>query len=205
MALPPFLRGSGSQYFDPGKASSWDVAFIDVIQVPGYVQCVPKTSRKIDVANGPGFDSAQIRMQGVDPGALSITIVVWTAQQLHDLEILLKKIAPVAGQTTYANGRYTTTTPAAAGGGKPTQRPASFSFYHPAADAAGIRSIIVEEVEWFTQGPVPQSRQVVLSCKQAMPPKKVFTGTAVLNAPNVGGVANAPPANSPAKKGPGPR
>lgn len=161
------------------------------------MKCVPKTTRKVDVANGPGLDAATLRLQGVDPGAFSLAIVVWTKLHLSQIEALLAKVAPVAGRTTYANGRYTTTPT----GGK-TPRPASFSFYHPAPAAAGIGTIIVEGVEWFADGPVKQSKMVTLDCKQALPPKKIISGTPQLNAANVGGVPNATnPANSPAKRG----
>jgi len=160
------------------------------------VKCVPKTSRKIDVANAAGLDAATLRLQGVDPGTWSLVIVVWTAEQLAALEVLLAKVAPVAGRVTYANNRYTS----ANGAGE--KRPASFTIYHPALAAAGLASFVVGEVEWFAEGPVKQSRQVTLSCTQALPPKKAFTGTGQLNAPNEGGVPNAPPSSSSAKRGP---
>lgn len=202
MALPPYLKNSGTQFYNPSLGSAWDIAYLDVIQIPGIVKCVPKTSRKVDVANGPGLSSATLRLQGVDPGTFSLAIVTWTPEQLAELEFLLKKVAPIAGQTKYANGRYTTTpTPVAGSKAKPP-RPASFTFYHPAASAAGIESIIVEGVEWFAEGPVKQSKMVTLDCKQALPTKPVVSGTPQLNAPNLGGVPNAPnPANSAGKRG----
>lgn len=188
MALPPFLEGSGREYFNPGLGSVWDVAFLDGQQVPGIVKCVPKTARKVDEANGPGLDAATLRLQGVSAGTFSLVIVVWTPVHLIALDALLARVAPVAGRTVYAQGKYTTnTTPTP---GNPSQkRPASFTFYHPATYAAGILSIIVEEVEWFGDGPVAQSKQVTLGCKQALPSKKVLSGTPRLNAP---GVADEP-------------
>lgn len=166
--------------------------------IPGIVKCVPKTSRKVDTANAPGLDAATIRLQGLDPGAFSLEILTWTAEQQAALEALLSRVAPVAGKTTYTGGRYTTTTPAAAGSQK---RPASFQFHHPAAAAAGIASIVIEAVTWFAPGPVPQSRVCTLECKQAMPPKKIIAGTPQLNAANLGGVPGAP-STSAAKRGP---
>lgn len=197
MAIPVFLQNSGVAQFDPSLGSDWDVAFIDNVQVPGIVKVVPKTTRKIDVANAPGLAAATLRFQGIDPGAFSLAITVWTPQQQADLETLLVKVAPVAGRVTYANGKYTNTGPTG------EKKPASFTFYHPAAAAAGIGSIVVESVTWYDDGPAPQSKQVVLDCKQALPPKKVFAGTPQLNAPNVGGVGNAtPPSAGTSAKGP---
>ncbi len=191
MALPPFLEGSGREYFNPGLGSVWDVAFLDGQQVPGIVKCVPKTARKVDEANGPGLDAATLRLQGVSAGTFSLVIVVWTQVQIDALDQLLARVAPVAGRTVYAQGKYTTTTTPTPG--NPSQkRPASFTFYHPAAFAAGILSIIVEEIEWFGDGPVAQSKQVTLGCKQALPSKKVISGTPQLNAANVAGVADSP-------------
>lgn len=146
------------------------------------------------MANAPGLDAATLRLQGVDPGTFSLVIVVWTRLHLSQLEALLAKVAPVAGRTKYAGGRYQTTPT----GGK-TPRPASFTFYHPAAAAAGIGTIIVEGVEWFAEGPVKQSKQVTLDCKQALPPKKTFSGNPRVDATNVANVTN--PASSQAKRG----
>ena len=197
MAIPVFLQNSGVAQFDPSLGSDWDVAFIDNVQVPGVVKCVPKTSRKVDVANAPGQAAATMRFQGIDPGAFSLTITVWTPQQQADLETMLIKVAPAAGRTTYANGKYTTT------GTAGDKRPASFTFYHPAAAAAGIGTIIVESLTWYEAGPAPQSKQVVLECKQALPPKRVFTGIVTVSAPNKGGVGNAtPPSAGNTAKGP---
>lgn len=176
--------------------SDWDIAFIDGEQVPGIVKCVPKTSRKVDVANAPGLDAATLRLQGVDPGSFSLSIVVWTRLHLSQLEALLGKIAPVAGRTKYTSGRYQTTPT----GGK-TPRPASFTFYHPAAAAAGIGIIIVEDVEWFAEGPVKQSKMVTLGCKQALPPKKVFSGNPKVDAANAASVTRDHPSDSQAKRG----
>lgn len=196
MGIPVFLQGSGTEYFSPGLGSDWDTAFIDGAQVPGLVKCVPKTSRKIDVANAAGLDAATLRLQGVDPGTWSLVIVVWTREQLAALEALLAKVAPVAGRVTYANGKYTSTNRAG------EKRPASFTVYHPALAAAGLASFVVGEVEWFAEGPVPQSRQVTLSCTQALPPKKIIPGTPQLNAANAAGVPNAAPSSSAGKRGP---
>lgn len=197
MSIPVFLQGSGTEYYPPGLGSDWDTAFIDGAQVPGLVKCVPKTSRKIDVANAAGLDAATLRLQGIDPGTWSLVIVVWTRDQLAALEALLAKVAPVAGRVTYANGKYTSTNSATG-----EKRPASFTVYHPALAAAGLATFVVGEVEWFAEGPVKQSRQVTLSCTQALPPKKIIPGTPQLNAANLGGVPNAPPSTSAGKRGP---
>lgn len=189
MATPVFLEGSGVQQFDPSLGSDWDVAFIDGEQVPGLVKCVPKTARKIDVANSPGLDAATLRFQGMDPGTFSLSVMVWTAEQQSALESLLAKVAPAPGRTTYANGKYTSTDKSG------QKRPASFQFYHPAAAAAGITTIVVESVSWYEDGPVPQSRSCTLDCKQALPPKKAIQGTPQINTANLGGI---PPAGAPA-------
>jgi hypothetical protein len=193
----PFLPNSGDsalEFFNPADGSLWDVAFLDGQQVPGIVTCVPKTARKVDVANGPGLDSATIRFQGMDPGVFSLVIVVWTEQQQTQLEALLAKVAPRPGRITYANSAYTNTSVA---GKDVTKRPASFTFSHPAAALAGISVIVIEDVEWYAQGPVPQSRQVALSCKQVLPPKKTIAGTPQINTANLGGVPGATPAGLP--------
>lgn len=195
MSIPVFLQGSGTEYYPPGLGSDWDTAFIDGAQVPGLVKCVPKTSRKIDVANAAGLDAATLRLQGVDPGTWSLVIVVWTRDQIAALEALLAKVAPVAGRPVYTNGKYVSTNRATG-----DKRPASFTVYHPALAAAGLATFVVGEVEWFAEGPVKQSRQVTLSCTQALPPKKVFTGNPKVTGANVGGV-NSTPSQSPAKRG----
>jgi hypothetical protein len=188
------LPSSTTEFFNPADGSLWDVAFLDGAQVPGLVTCVPKTARKIDVANGPGLDSATLRFQGMDPASFSLTIMVWTEAQQTQLEALLAKVAPRPGRITYANSAYTNTSTA---GKDITKRPASFSFSHPAAALAGISQIVVESVSWYDQGPVPQSRSVTLECKQSLPPKKTIAGTPQINTANLGGVAPASPAGLP--------
>ena len=201
MAIPVFLPGSGLQQFDPSEGSDWDVAFVDGEQVPGIVKCVPKTARKIDTANSPGLDAATLRFQGMDPGTFSLQIMVWTAEQQASLETLLNKVAPAPGRATYANGKYTSTNIKTG-----QKKPASFQFYHPAAAAAGITTIVVESVTWYEDGPVPQSRTCTLDCKQALPPKKTIAGTPQINTANLGGIppasSGAPPSTSSGAKGP---
>lgn len=189
MATPVFLEDSGTLQFDPSQGSDWDVAFLDNEQVPGLVTCVPKTARKIDAANSPGLDSATLRFQGMDPGTFSLGILVWTPEQQAALETLLVRVAPAPGRVTYANGQYTSTSTTTG-----QKKPASFKFYHPAAAAAGITTIVVESVTWYEAGPAPQSRTVTLECKQALPPKKTIAGTPQINTANLGGI---PPAGAP--------
>ena len=201
MATPVFLEDSGTLQFDPSQGSDWDVAFLDNEQVPGLVTCVPKTARKIDAANSPGLDSATLRFQGMDPGTFSLGILVWTPEQQAALETLLVRVAPAPGRVTYANGQYTSINKA-----NGQKKPASFKFYHPAAAAAGITTIVVESVTWYEAGPAPQSRTVTLECKQALPPKPGVVGKSVVNAPNRGGVGDAPgpsaPSSSSGARGP---
>lgn len=201
MATPIFLSDSGEARFNPAEGSDWDVAFIDNEQVPGLVTCVPKTARKIDTANSPGLDAATLRFQGMDPGTFTLEIMVWTPEQQAALEALLAKVAPAPGRVTYANGQYTSTSTATG-----QKKPASFKFYHPAASAAGITTIVVESVTWYSAGPVPQSRSCSLECKQALPPKKTVPGTPQINTANLGGIppAGAPsaPSSSSTAKGP---
>lgn len=197
MATPLFLQDSGTLQFDPSQGSDWDTAFINGEQVPGLVRCSVKTTRKVDVSNSPGVDSASIRFQGIEPAAFSLEIVIWTPQQQADIENLLAKVAPVAGRVVLASGRYSSINKATG-----EKKPASFSVYHPALAAAEVSTMIVESVAWYGDGPAPQSRTVTLECRQVLKTKNAIVGTTTLDIPNTGGVTTTKPSQSSGGRGP---
>lgn len=183
-SFPVILPNSGTQLFDLALGSAWDVCFLAAQRVPGLVKVTCSTQRKVDSANGPGLDSATLRFQGLDPAEVSIEIVVWTDEQLTDLDLLLATVAP-----------------------KKTRKPPSpFTLSHPTTDAAGVAAVIVEKIDWPKDGPVPQSKVVTLGCKQWLKPKPAPMGVPQLNLANVADVLPNPttsaPSGSGAAKGP---
>lgn len=183
-ATPILLADSGVQIADPALVSAWDACFLASQRVPGLVKVTCATQRKVDSANGPGLDSATLRFQGLDPAEVGIEIVVWTAEHLSDLDLLLSLVAPK----------------------KSKKPPQPFVLAHPVTDAAGVTAVVVEKIDWLKEGPVPQSRMVTLGCKQWLLPKKSPMGVPTLNAPTVAAVepAGAPsaPSGSSTAKGP---
>ena len=183
-ATPILLADSGVQIADPALVSAWDACFLASQRVPGLVKVTCATQRKVDSANGPGLDSATLRFQGLDPAEVGIEIVVWTAEHLSDLDLLMSIVAPK----------------------KSKKPPQPFVLAHPVTDAAGVTAVVVERIDWLKEGPVPQSRMVTLGCKQWLLPKKSPMGVPTLNAPTVAAVepAGAPsaPSSSGTAKGP---
>lgn len=181
---PVILPNSGLQLYDLSLGSAWDVCFLAAQRVPGLVKVSCSTQRKVDAANGPGLDSATLRFQGIDPAEVGLEITVWTAAHISDLELLLATVAPK----------------------KSKKPPQPFLIAHPVTDAAGVTAVIVEKIDWYKDGPVPQSKTVTLGCKQWLLPKKAPLGVPKLNAPTVAPVqgASAPskPSGSSGAKGP---
>lgn len=181
MSIPLVLGSSGFVYFDPAQGSAWDVCFLASLRVPGLVKVTCSTQRKVDTANGPGLDSAQLRFQGIDPAEVGIEIVVWTAEHLADLDLLLATVAPK----------------------KSKKPPQPYVIAHPVTDVAGVTAVIVEKVDWPKDGPFPQSKVVTLSCKQWLKPKQAPLGDPTLNASTVAPYepvgASKPSASSTAK------
>lgn len=176
-SLPVILPNSGTQFYDLALGSAWDVCFLAAQRVPGLVKVTCSTQRKVDAANGPGLDSAQLRFQGLDPADVGIEIVVWTDEQLTDLDLLLATVAPK----------------------KTKKPPQAFLIAHPVTDAAGVTAVIVEKIDWPKDGPAPQSKVVTLGCKQWLKPKQSPLGVPTLNAPTVAPVQ--PPGSPSAPSG----
>lgn len=182
-ATPIILANSGVQIADPALASAWDACFLASQRVPGLVKVTCSTQRKVDTANGPGLDSAQLRFQGIDPAEVGIEIVVWTAEHFSDLDELLSIVAPK----------------------KSKKPPQPFVLAHPVTDAAGVTAVVVERIDWLKEGPVPQSRLVTLGCKQWLLPKRAPLGVPTLNAPTVAATQTpqpSAPSSSGTAKGP---
>lgn len=166
----------GVQYFAARLGSEWDGATWAGREVPGLVRVSVSTERKIDVANGPGLDGAQLRFQGMSPAEISVEVVLWTVKHDTDMKALAELVAPK----------------------KSKKPPLPYPFIHPALQRANILAIVAEKVDWYGEGPVPQSRSVKFACKEWVKPKKAVVGTPVITGPTFAAVepVNLPPGQS---------
>jgi hypothetical protein len=113
------------QAYDPGAGSPWDTAYLNGVQVPGYVRCEGDgPGRKIDVKSGPGVDGASETQQGAEPAKFTMTVRMWTKAQWDAWQALADTISPRLGKT-----------PA-----KPVD------IAHPNPNAQDVKSVLVEKI-----------------------------------------------------------
>jgi hypothetical protein len=139
------------EHFELSEGSPWDLGYLDGVLIPGKVAIGDGSiTRKIDVQNGPGIDGATMKFQSVDPGDLSIVVVIWTPDQWRAWQAFNESFLPKSGK-------------------KP---PRAYSFYHPATAAIGIFQIVSETVgvPRFDEG--KRLVSITIKARQYLKPKK---------------------------------
>lgn len=107
--------------------SAWDTMTLGGMTVPGLVAVTGKLARKDDTAEVPGVDGATQTVLGYAPAEFSVTITLWTDEQLAQYQALLRRFRPQRAEGKSAAAR-------------------AVEVRHPAVQVCGLSQLTVYEM-----------------------------------------------------------
>lgn len=163
-AAPVYTAADGT-YYTPGftgntyMSNVWDYCVVNGVRTPGKVLDVKVVKgRDVDKKKAAGSDGARNTIHGVDPGSVEISIMIWTPEQLRQLQKMWDLVFPVSGKG----------------------QPQPWDTQHPKLKFHHIKSLQFFKGEGPDPGPIVQSRVFTMHSVEFMPPgKKKATVTPV--------------------------
>lgn len=137
----PVLRRSDGELYCPGfsgetySRNQWDyVGFGPILISPGLADVKVVKSQESDIKQAAGRDGATVTTHGVRPAEITVTLRIWTPQQLEEMYDLWAVIMPKANKNTAT----------------------AFDVSHPVFTLHDIKSMIVLRGEGPVDGPAPK-------------------------------------------------
>lgn len=141
MAGAPFW-GGGAPEGSTFSPEPWDIVFIGGDPLPGICEVKGIAQLEIDKKKAKGSNGSTITVTGYQPGPFEVAVTVWTPAQWDFLQDWIDKfwIAPQKAAATASLPK----------GKKPP--PVALDIAHPACDAVGIVSCIVQGISMPESG-----------------------------------------------------
>lgn len=173
-------------------SNEWDTCRLQGVHVPGLVRVsIDSKPRRVQNKKQNGADGGTPTFRGLDTAKLTVSVVIWTPDQLSLWDSMLPIIFPNPN--------------------KDVNKLSAIDISHPATQQRGIKSIIIEDILGPSDGPVHGSKLYTLKCVEYLPTKsksavKTPTGsvatTDAFKQPTA--TKNSPPAPSKTDFGPTP-
>jgi len=139
-------------FWDDNQESFWGLLWLGGDQWPGSWRLDASQKREIDVAKPSGAPPT-LTDKGAGPGRAKATGMIWTPEQVDEINILLEKYSPK----------------------NPNALRTPLDIFHPSAILIGLYSVVIEEVR--VTHPADQILRIDLDLLQWFPMTKVQQAT----------------------------
>lgn len=139
-------------FWDDNQESFWGLLWLGGDQWPGSWRLDASQKREIDVAKPSGAPPT-LTDKGAGPGRAKATGMIWTPEQVDEINILLEKYSPK----------------------NPNALRTPLDIFHPSAILIGLYSVVIEEVR--VTHPTDQILRIDLDLLQWFPMTKVQQAT----------------------------
>jgi len=130
--------------------NEWDTCRLQGVHLPGLIEVlVPSKQRRLQNKKQNGSDGATPTFRGLDPAKVTITVKLWTPDQLALWDSILPIIFPNPN--------------------KDANKLSALDISHPATQQRGIKAVIVEDIDGPTRGQEWGSKVYVLKCWEYLP------------------------------------
>ncbi len=152
LACPGF---TGATY----AANPWDTVKLAGKPLPGICEIEIKKNRDVDKKKAAGSDGARITLHGMEPGAATIKVTIWTPEQLRVFQSMWTEFFPGDNKRPPKYPK-----------GKPY--PPALDISHPACNMHNVRSVVIVGGDGPTPGSVPKTRVFTIHALEYLAPGK---------------------------------